>query len=123
MSQFLRRAEFERDTRTNSAPKKRYLVLSDGTVFGAVQVPASGKPIVLLADRQTSGGYAKIAAVITADLPRLVQKRMDQKIRFSEITVEQAQELLLQEARELDRLRRRIHNPLRRLFGGNPSGF
>lgn len=98
-------------------------ILSDGTVFGAVQVPASGKPIVLLADRQTAGGYAKIAAVITADLPRLVQKRMDQKIRFSEITVEQAQELLLQEARELDRLRRRIHNPLRRLFGGNPSGF
>ena len=88
-------------------------ILSDGTVFGAVQVPASGKPIILLADRQTAGGYAKIASIITADLPRLVQKRMDQKIRFREVTVKQAQELLLREARELKRLRRRIHNPLR----------
>lgn len=92
-------------------------ILSDGTVFGAVQVPASGKPIVLLADRQTAGGYAKIAAVITADLPRLVQKRPDQKIRFRAVTVEQAQELLLREERELDRLRRRLRNPLRVFFG------
>lgn len=96
-------------------------ILSDGTVFGAVQVPPSGKPIVLLADRQTAGGYAKIAAVITADLPRLVQKRMDQKIRFRAVTVEQAQELLLREERELDRLRRRLRHPLRGFWGTGSS--
>ena len=96
-------------------------ILSDGTVFGAVQVPPSGKPIVLLADRQTAGGYAKIAAVITADLPRLVQKRPDQKIRFRAVTVEQAQELLLREGRELDRLRRRLRHPLRAFFGSGSS--
>jgi allophanate hydrolase subunit 2 len=44
-------------------------MISDATVAGAVQVPASGEPILLLADRQTTGGYPQLAAVITADLP------------------------------------------------------
>ena len=43
-------------------------MLSDGTPIGSVQVPASGEPILLMADRQTTGGYPKIATVITADL-------------------------------------------------------
>jgi antagonist of KipI len=44
-------------------------ILSDATPIGSVQVPASGLPILLMADRQTTGGYPKIATVITADLP------------------------------------------------------
>jgi allophanate hydrolase subunit 2 len=44
-------------------------ILSDGTPIGSLQVPASGLPILLMADRQTTGGYPKIATVITADLP------------------------------------------------------
>ena len=44
-------------------------MISDATVAGAVQVPASGQPILLMADRQTTGGYPQIAVVITADLP------------------------------------------------------
>ena len=44
-------------------------ILSDATPIGSVQVPASGHPILLMADRQTTGGYPKIATVITADLP------------------------------------------------------
>jgi antagonist of KipI len=44
-------------------------ILSDGTPIGSLQVPASGQPILLMADRQTTGGYPKIATVITADLP------------------------------------------------------
>ncbi|MGH9254326.1 MAG: 5-oxoprolinase subunit PxpB [Vicinamibacterales bacterium] len=48
-------------------------MLSDATVVGAVQVPPSGQPIVLMADRQTSGGYPQIAVVITADLPLAAQ--------------------------------------------------
>jgi len=44
-------------------------ILSDATPLGAIQVPASGQPILLMADRQTTGGYPKIAVVITADIP------------------------------------------------------
>jgi antagonist of KipI len=67
-------------------------ILSEGVVFGAVQVPANGKPLVLMADRQTAGGYAKIAAVVTADLPALAQQPLGTgRVRFRETTVEQAQ--------------------------------
>ena len=90
-------------------------ILSDGTAFGAVQVPSSGKPIVLLADRQTAGGYAKIATVISVDIPRLVQKRMDEKIRFSAVTVQEAQALLLREERSFRQMKKQIHNPFRGL--------
>lgn len=57
-------------------------IISDGIVFGSVQVPRSGNPIVMLADRQTTGGYAKIATVISADLPLLVQAKPGTKVRF-----------------------------------------
>lgn len=57
-------------------------IVSDGVAPGAVQVPASGQPIVLLADCQTTGGYPKIATVIAADLPRLAHLRPGDEIRF-----------------------------------------
>ena len=69
-------------------------IISDGTVFGAVQVPSGGQPIILMADRQTTGGYAKIATVITADLPRAAQMRPGNTVRFMRVSVEQAQEIL-----------------------------
>ena len=50
-------------------------IVSDGVAPGAIQVPASGQPIVLMADCQASGGYPKIATVIRADLPRLAHVR------------------------------------------------
>ncbi|MEM6971439.1 MAG: biotin-dependent carboxyltransferase family protein [Pseudomonadota bacterium] len=58
-------------------------IVSDGIVTGAVQVPGSGQPILLLVDRQTSGGYAKIAAVISADLARLGRLGPGAAIRFT----------------------------------------
>ncbi|MDO4321507.1 MAG: biotin-dependent carboxyltransferase family protein [Lachnospiraceae bacterium] len=57
-------------------------IVSDGIVFGSVQVTSSGQPIVLMADRQTTGGYAKIATVITEDLPLLAQARPGDTIYF-----------------------------------------
>ncbi|WP_195464232.1 5-oxoprolinase/urea amidolyase family protein [Faecalispora jeddahensis] len=70
-------------------------IISDGIVMGAVQVPAGGQPIIMMADRQTTGGYTKIAAVITADLPLLAQARPGDTIRFRAVSVEEAQEELL----------------------------
>jgi len=60
-------------------------IVSDGTAPGAIQVPGNGQPIVLMADRQTTGGYPKIATVISADLRRLAQRRPGDSVRFIEV--------------------------------------
>ena len=73
---------------TNSAD-----IISDAIALGSVQVPASGKPIVLLSDRQTVGGYAKIATVISVDIPVLAQCKMGDKVRFVKVSVAEAQRL------------------------------
>lgn len=69
-------------------------IISDGISFGAIQVPSSGKPIIMLADRQTTGGYTKIANVITVDFRLLAQLKAGDKVRFEKISVQQAQTLL-----------------------------
>lgn len=58
-------------------------ILSDGIPMGAIQVPGDGQPLCLMADRQPTGGYPKIACVITADLPRLAQTRPGETLRFA----------------------------------------
>ena len=68
-------------------------IISEGVATGAIQVPSHGRPIVLLAARQTTGGYAKIATVIGADLWRLGQARPGDTVRFRAIPVAEAQEL------------------------------
>ena len=68
-------------------------MLSEAACFGSVQVPADGQPIVLMADRQTTGGYSKIVQVISADLPLLAQYAPGQSVRFSLATLEEAQRL------------------------------
>jgi len=67
-------------------------IVSDGMVMGSVQVPANGQPMVMMADGPTTGGYPKIATVITADLPLVAQCAPGQgRIRFKATTVEAAQ--------------------------------
>jgi biotin-dependent carboxylase-like uncharacterized protein len=65
-------------------------IVSDGIVQGAVQVPGSGVPIVMMADHQTTGGYPKIATVISADLRILAQRRSGDSVRFQAISIEEA---------------------------------
>ncbi|MEO1460265.1 MAG: biotin-dependent carboxyltransferase family protein, partial [Pseudomonadota bacterium] len=80
-------------------------IVSDGIETGAVQVPGTGQPILLLADRQTSGGYAKIAAAIRADLPLLGRLAPSAVLRFVAVSpVEGAAALRAAESS----LRRRI---------------
>ncbi|MGQ9370912.1 biotin-dependent carboxyltransferase family protein [Azospirillum sp. ST 5-10] len=67
-------------------------ITSDGVPPGAVQVPGTGQPIVMLADRQTTGGYPKIACVITPDIAVLAQKRPGQTVRFRAIGRTDAEE-------------------------------
>lgn len=70
-----------------------YNIVSDGIAPGSVQVVGSGQPIILLADRQTTGGYTKIATVISADLPILAQLRPGDSIRFQAVSIEEAESL------------------------------
>src|SRR6185437_10902603 len=66
-------------------------IVSDGTVNGSIQVPGNGQPIVLMSDRGTSGGYPKIATVITADFGRFAQIPAGTSFRFEAVTIEEAQ--------------------------------
>jgi allophanate hydrolase len=68
-------------------------IISDGIGPGAIQVPGAGLPIVLLGDRQTVGGYSKIATVASVDLPRLGRLLPGRIVRFTPITVEDAEAL------------------------------
>jgi antagonist of KipI len=78
-------------------------IVSDGIVLGAVQVPADGQPIVMMADRQTTGGYPKLATVVSADIPLLAQCLPGKsRIRFRETDVEQAQRRYRRMVRGLD---------------------
>lgn len=70
-------------------------MVSEAVSFGAVQVPPSGAPIVLMADRQSVGGYPKIAYVISADLPALAQATPGTALRFRAVTADIAQRELL----------------------------
>ena len=67
-----------------------YNIVSDGIAMGAVQVPGDGRPIVLMADRQSTGGYPKIATVIGPDLGRLAQARPGTAFRFEAVSIGQA---------------------------------
>lgn len=80
-------------------------IISDGIAFGAIQVPSSGQPIVMLADRQTTGGYTKIANVISADFRVLGQLKSGDKVRFEKISLSAAQEALLAQRASLRLLR------------------
>lgn len=91
-------------------------IISDGICFGSIQVPSHGKPIILLADRQTTGGYAKIATVCSVDIPKLVQSKTDTKVHFKAITVQEAQRLLLAEESEMSAMRAAIHKPCKEVL-------
>ncbi len=80
-------------------------MVSQPVACGSVQVPPEGQPIVLLAERQTIGGYPQIGHVISVDLPKLARAWPGTKVRFREITLEHARELRQQEERDFAWLR------------------
>ncbi|MBS7538943.1 5-oxoprolinase subunit C family protein [Ancylobacter lacus] len=78
-------------------------IVSDGIATGSIQVPGSGQPIVLLVDHQTIGGYAKIATVISADLPAAGRLLPGATVRFEAVSVEAAEEARRAQEREITR--------------------
>jgi antagonist of KipI len=79
----------------------KYDIVSDAVVVGSVQVPGDGKPIILMSDRQTTGGYTKIAVVASVDLPLLAQATPGTSISFVEISLEEAQTLMRERRRAI----------------------
>ena len=86
--------------------KKAPDIISDAICLGSVQVPGHGQPIVMLADRQTTGGYTKIATVCTVDSENLAQRLPGQKVRFKKISLDEAVALLQQEESLFDEMKR-----------------
>lgn len=81
-------------------------ILSDGIVKGAVQVPGDGQPIIMMADHQTTGGYTKIACVISADLGKLARLHPHKQIWFHAVTQSQAEDMARHHKTELTNLMR-----------------
>lgn len=84
-------------------------LLSAAVYFGTVQVPPQGNPIILQADCQTTGGYPRIAQVITADLPQLAQVQTGKTIRFKEVSLEEAQQAFLLQEQQIRAIKQAIH--------------
>lgn len=76
-------------------------LISEAVTFGTIQVPPNGQPIILMVDRQTTGGYPKIAQVIRADLPKLAQLQPMSTIRFEIISIERAQQIYIDQQQQL----------------------
>lgn len=83
-------------------------IISDGIVAGSVQIPSAGKPIIMMADRQTTGGYAKIATVITSDLPLLAQLRPGGTLRFKKVDLQYAVKRIKADKKALKKLQTNI---------------
>ena len=79
-------------------------IASEGVVTGSIQVPGNGKPIILMADRQTTGGYTKIATVISADLPRVGRMKPGDTLSFAAIAVAEAEDIRREQEKQVRRL-------------------
>ncbi|UCE96897.1 MAG: biotin-dependent carboxyltransferase family protein [Candidatus Bathyarchaeota archaeon] len=88
--------------------KRSFDMVSDAVPVGAVQVPANGKPIVVMQDGQTTGGYPKVGIVITPDVSRLGQVRPNHKIKFSEISASEARVKLLKHIQGISQIKDKL---------------
>lgn len=83
-------------------------IVSDGIAFGAIQIPGHGNPIIMMADRQTVGGYTKIANVISVDLCKLAQGKPGDKVRFKEVDIYEAHRILKKYEDEISEIKYNI---------------
>ncbi len=84
-------------------------IISDGMAYGAIQVPTTGKPIIMLAERQSTGGYTKIATVISVDLPVVGQCFPGDSIRFQAVSIDEAHRLLKEQNAKMQDLAEKLN--------------
>ncbi|WP_026478562.1 5-oxoprolinase subunit C family protein [Alkaliphilus transvaalensis] len=92
-------------------------IISGGINLGAIQVPGDGKPIIMMADHQTTGGYTKIANVISVDLPYLAQMKPGDEINFKSVSLEEAHQLLRKQETKIVDLQNRFNEKDRVISG------
>lgn len=80
-------------------------MISESVILGTVQVPPDGNPIILLADRQTAGGYPRIAQVAAVDIPAVAQVKPGKRIRFREISISDAEKLYIQREQQIQQMK------------------
>lgn len=83
-------------------------IVSDGIPFGAVQITGDGQPVILMADRGTTGGYTKIATVIAVDIPKLAQALPGSAVTFQTVSVEEAHRLLREQEESIARFKEHV---------------
>ena len=83
-------------------------IISDGITMGSVQVPGHGAPIIMMADRQTTGGYTKIATVITPDINIVGQLKPGDSIKFKSIDIEEAHKIYKEYMKNFDLIRESV---------------
>jgi antagonist of KipI len=92
----------------NLSASKSAEIISDAVVAGSVQIPGGGAPIVMMADRQTIGGYPKIATVITPDIDLVGQLKPGDKLRFRRLSLAQAHQIYATHIRRIQRIRENL---------------
>lgn len=88
--------------------KQQRDMISDAINFGSIQVPPDGRPIILMADRQTVGGYPKIGQIASVDLPVVAQTKPGERISFTEISPHEAQVLYIEREKLIEQVKRGI---------------
>jgi antagonist of KipI len=86
-------------------------IISDGITMGSVQIPGDGAPIIMMADRQTTGGYTKIATIITPDINIVGQLKPGDSIRFKLINIEEAHRIYRKYMNDFDFIRESVEKP------------
>jgi allophanate hydrolase subunit 2 len=84
-------------------------IISDGIALGSVQVSSNGQPMIMLSDRQTTGGYAKIGTVISVDIPILAQCKPGDAISFQRITLAEAQKLYRKHGKQIKKFQKKMN--------------
>lgn len=85
-------------------------IISDGINLGSIQIPGHGMPIVMMADRQTTGGYTKIATVISVDMPLIAQLKPGDKLSFEKIDIQEAHKVYKAYEERLQIIKNNIHS-------------
>lgn len=88
--------------------KEKLEMISEEVSIGTIQIPPDGNPIILLADRQTTGGYPKIAHVASVDINKIVQLKPNDSIKFKQITLKDAEKLYFEREKYIHELKKSI---------------
>jgi antagonist of KipI len=86
-------------------------IISESLIPGSIQVPGDGKPLIIL-NESVTGGYAKIATVISTDLPKVAQLKPGDRVRFGQVLIEEAHRLLREQEERIKRFRDALHDRL-----------